>query len=219
MNRALLDEFRWFAEASRAPRIRPIRQFAEEVIVIPEGLREGTKYRAHVFAWQGLWLDAIDSERWRRFVLTAGVQGGKTLVGWVIPVLWHIFERRETFGAGVPTIEQAGLKWQLELLPVINACRELRDLKPITGKGSKGGKFEELTFQHGPTLKFLAAGGGDEKRSSVTLRGTATTEADRLDVAGEASREAAPIYQIEARALSFEKMARFYAECTDAVSH
>jgi hypothetical protein len=60
----------------------------------------------------------------------------------------------------------------------------------------------------------LSGHGGDEKRSSITLRGSAVTEADRLDSAGEASREAAPIYQIEARSASFEDDARFYAECT-----
>lgn len=145
------------------------------------------------------------------------MQGGKTLVGWVIPILFHIFERKENFGAGVPTGEQAGDKWKLELLPAIDASPKFRALKPVHGKGSKGGKFEAAEFKHGPTLKFLSGHGGDEKRSSITLRGSAVTEADRLDTAGEASREAAPIFQIEGRSASFEDEAVFYAECTSTI--
>lgn len=213
-----IDEIRWLLSASRAQRIRPIRQFAEEEVIIPEGLHEGTKYRADTLPWQRLYLDEIDSGHWSRFVLTACVQGGKTLVGWVIPILWHIFEWKENFGCGVPSMEQAGDKWRLELLPAIDASPKFRALKPTHGKGSKGGKFEAAEFRHGPTLKFLSGHGGDDKRSSITLGGSAVTEADRLDSGGEASREAAPIYQIEARAASFGDDARFYAECTSTIT-
>lgn len=213
-----IDEIRWLVRASRAQKIRPIRQFAEEEIIIPEGVHEGTRYRADTLPWQRLWLDEIDSGRWNRFILTACVQGGKTLVGWVVIILWHIFEWKENFGAGVPNMDQAGDKWRLELLPAIEKNPRLRELLPDHGAGSKGGKFEALEFKHGPTLKFLSGKGGDEKRSSITLRGSAVTEADRLDHAGEASREAAPIYQIEGRSASFEDNARFYGECTSTIT-
>lgn len=218
LKKNVVDEIRWLISASRAQRIRPILEFAEQEIVIPEGLHEGTRYRADTIPWQRLWFEAIDSGQWSRYVLTACVQSGKTLVGWVIPVLWHIFEWKENFGAGVPSMDLAGDKWRLELLPAINASVRFRPLKPIAGRGSKGGDFEAIEFRHGPTLKFLSGHGGDEKRSSITLRGSAVTEADRLDSAGETSREAAPIYQIEGRSASFEDRARFYAECTSTIT-
>lgn len=217
-NRQTIEEIRWLVAASRAQRIRPILEFAEQEIVIPEGLHEGTRYRADTLPWQRLWFEAIDSGKWSRFILTACVQGGKTLVGWVIPILWHLFEWKENFGAGVTSIDLAGDKWKLELLPAIDASPKFRALKPLTGRGSRGGSFEMIEFQHGPVLKFLSGGGGDEKRSSITLRGSAITEADRLDTAGEASREAAPIYQIEGRSASFEDRARLYAECTTTIT-
>jgi hypothetical protein len=212
-----IAEFHWLLESARVPRLRSIREFAEQDVVIPEGRYEGMKYRVQRMPWQGLWLDAVDSGRWRRFVLTACVQGGKTFVGWNLPILYHIFELRENFGAGLPSMDMAIDKWKLELEPIIDASPKLRAQKPETGRGSRGGRFEALTFQHGPTLKFLSGHGGDEKRSGTTLRGSAVTEADRLDAAGEASREAAPIYQIEARSLSYEEQGRFYAECTSTI--
>ena len=101
-----------------------------------------------------------------------------------------------------------------EIRPVIAANPRFRPLLPEHGKGSKGGLFESLTFQHGPDLTFLSGKGGDEKRSGITSRVVAVTEGDRLDEAGEASAEAAPIYQMEARTASFGRDARFYVECT-----
>jgi hypothetical protein len=219
-----IEELRFLLRAAQAPRIRPILEFAEQELILPEGKHEGTRYRASTLPWQKLWLSEIDrtnadgSARWRRFVLTACVQGGKTLVGWVLIILWHIFEWKENFGAGVPSGDQSFDKWRLELLPAIKKNPKFRAELPERGKGSKGGQFEAIEFKHGPTLKFLTGHGGDEKRSSITLRGSAVTEADRLDTAGEASREAAPIKQIENRSASFEDDARFYAECTSTIT-
>lgn len=204
--------------ASRAPRIRGIRQWCEEELVIPEGFREGSRYRADTLPWQGLWLDEIDSGNWNRFVLIACVQGGKTLVGFVAPCLWHLFEWREPVLLGIPQMEMAGLKWRKELRPAIAANPKFRDLLPEHGRGSKGGSFESLTFGHGPDLSFLSGKGGDEKRSGITARVVSVTEADRVDDAGEDSEEAAPIFQMEARIASFEGDSRFYAECTRTTS-
>lgn len=189
-------------------------EFAQAELVVPEGKHKDERWRPETLPWQRLWFEAIDSGNWRRHFLTACVQGGKTFVGWVAIVLWKLFEHRVNWGAGVPTGDVAHDKWRLELEPAINANPQFRALLPEAGRGSQGGEFESITFQHGVTLKFLTGHGGDEKRSSITLAGSAVTEADRLDVAGEASREAAPIYQIEARALASGEDAQFYAECT-----
>lgn len=209
-----LAELRWLVRASRAPRIRPLREWAEAEFVIPEGAREGTRFRAATLPWQGLWLDEIDSGRWTRFVLIAPVQGGKTLVGWNMPIMWYLFEWREPVLAGIPQMEMAAAKWRKELLPAIAANPQFRALLPEHGKGSRGGMFESLTFGHGPDLTFLSGKGGDEKRSGITSRVVCVTEADRVDDAGESSDEAAPIYQMEARIASYAEDARFFAECT-----
>lgn len=218
VRRATVDEMRFLIRAGRTPRIRPILQFAEEELVIPEGVHEGSRFRSRTLPWQRLWLAEIDRGIWNRFFLTACVQNGKTLVGWVLPILWHVFERRENWGAAVPSMDVAYDKWRLELLPAILRNPRFRKLLPDRGRGSQGGVFESITFRNGVTLKFLSGHGGDEKRSSITLAGSAITEADRMDEAGERSREAAPVYQIEARSASYGAQARLYAECTPTVT-
>jgi len=125
-----------------------------------------------------------------------------------------LFEMREPVLAGIPQMEMASAKWRKELRPAIHANPKFRTLLPEQGKGSRGGMFESVTFAHGPDLTFLSGKGGDEKRSGITSRVVVVTEADRVDVAGESSSEAAPIYQMEARLASFGDDARFFAECT-----
>lgn len=211
---ALVAEFRSFAATSRAPRIRPFEQWLGEELVIPEGRYKGSRFRFDTLPWTRLWAREIDSGRWRRFVALGCVQGGKTLVCFVAPLAWHLFEHCEPVGIGLPDLKMGGLKWEKEIEPVIEAHPVWRELRPTRGRGSEGGEFNYLEFQNGASLEILIGGGGDANRSGTTLRVVVVTEADRADEASETSREAAPIHQMEARTLSFEADARFYAECT-----
>lgn len=198
---------------ARAPRLRTMRQFAEQEIVIPDGPYKGFKFSVERQPHVRIWFDQIDSQRWRRHVLTGPVQSGKSLIGFIIPALYHLFEHRETVILGLPSMEIAQDKWKVDIEPVIRASR-YRDLIPSTGAGSRGGEFESIQFRNGAVLKFMSGGGSDKKRSAFTSRVLIVTETDGLDEAGDASREADPLRQLEARTASYGEKARIYLECT-----
>lgn len=209
----LRDEFRWLSANWRAPRLRTITEFAEQEIVIPEGPFEGRKFRVARQPYAGLLFREIESGRWRRFAMYGPVQSGKTLSAFIVPLLYHLFEVKETVICGVPTMDVAYDKWHEEILPVILRTRYAKEL-PQDGRGSRGGSFESITFQHGPTLKFMSGRGRDEKRSAFTARVVVVTEADKFDVAGEASKETDPIGQLIARTEAYGDLSRIYMECT-----
>ena len=211
------DEWLWAAEQSRAPKLLGLREFAEEEIRIPEGKYRGRRFRVWRQPYTGLLYDAIDSGRWQRFIVLGCVQSGKSFSGWVIPTMHHLFCYKESLISGVPTEAVAKKKWYKELRKTILASR-FSDLLPAGGAGSRGGFAEEIAFRHGPTLTFTSGKGGDEKRSSDTTRVVVATETDKMDTAGQVSRETGPIHQLEARMLSYDDdQRRFYGECTVSI--
>jgi hypothetical protein len=171
------------ASAARIQRLRMMRQFAEQELVLPTGPHQGERFKVRTQPWTGLWLDAVDSGQWRRTNTTGVSQGGKTLIGSALPVMYHLFECRETVIYGAPTLEMAFDKWQQDVLPVIQASR-YREFLPDKGAGSKGGKAVSIQFKHGPTLRFMTGGGGDKVRAGFTSRVVVITETDGLDEAG-----------------------------------
>lgn len=86
----------------------------------------------------------------------------------------------ETVILGVPDMEMASDKWQLDILPVIERSR-FRDLLPKRGAGSRGGRVETIHFRHGATLKFMSGGGSDKSRAGFTSRVVVITETDGMD--------------------------------------
>lgn len=213
--RRLREEFAAFFAAARAPRFRSMGEFAQaEIIAPPGGPRPGLPINFDDQPWPRLWFAEVDSERFVYHALVAMVQGGKTLAGWVIPAMYYLFERQENVGCGIPQMEMAWDKWSRDLLPVIRASRYAH-LIPTTGLGSKGGKFESITFTNGVTLKFLSARGSDAKRSGITFRILVMTEVDKYDEAGESSRETNPVAQMIARLESHPMLnTRVFLECT-----
>ena len=162
----------------------------------------------------------MDSGRWTRIFCTGCVQSGKSLICYVVPICYHLFEVVETTIAGAPTQDVNHDKWDKEIKPIILSSPGLRGLLPTKGPGSREGigNLESIKFEHGPELKFMSAGGGDEKRSSYTSRVVVMTEVDKMDQAGEASRETDPVSQMEARANSWDVLERqTYGECTVSI--
>ncbi len=201
-------------KSARIRRRRTIRQFAEEEIVLPTGPHQDERFRVDRQPWFGPWFDAIDNIAWRRFFLTGIGQGGKTLGGSALPVIWHLFEWQETVVYGGPTLDMAADKWQQDVLPIIEKTH-YRELMPSQGGGSRGGKAPvSIQFRHGPTLRFMTGGGGDKVRAGFTARVAIVTDVDGLDEAGASSRETDKVSQIEARTNAYGDRARFYGECT-----
>ena len=211
----LLDEFRWLSEHARAPRLRTMEQFAEEEMVLPPtGRYGGRPFRCDRQPFTRLWLREIDSGRWRRHWCTGPTQSGKTTTGSNLPVMYHLFERRETVIYGLPSMELAKDKWEDDIRPAIEACPQFRDLLPLRGGGSKGGATARIEFRNGAILRFMSAGGGDKTRAGKTTRALVMTEVDGFDEAGSASRESDKVEQMEARLRGWDLDATLYAECT-----
>jgi len=207
------DDLRWFLQHARPRRVRSLRHFAEQEIVIPDGPFQGRRFRCDRQPYTGLWFDAVDTGNWSRCVATGPTQSGKTLAGFVIPLLYHLFEIGETVICGLPDMDMAIDKWREDILPAIEQSR-FRDLMPRQGGGSRGGRVESLQFLNGATLKFMSGGGGDKSRAGFTSRVVVITETDGMDRPGAASRESDKITQLEARTRAYGSRKRVYMECT-----
>ncbi len=213
MTAAISEAVHRISDLARVRRVRSMREFAESEIILPTGPYQGLRFNTKRQPWTRLWWDAIDSGQWRRFLLTGPSQAGKTLNGSAIPVMYHLFERRETVIYAAPTLDMAEDKWREDIRPLIMSSR-YRDLMPASGAGSKGGLVSSIQFKHGPTLRFMTGGGDDKVRAGFTSRVVVVTEVDGLDEAGGSSREGDKLSQLEARTNAFEDRARIYLECT-----
>ncbi len=201
---------------ARPQRLRSMREFAEHEIVIPDGPFEGRRFSCHRQPYTAEWFRLVDSKNWIRHVATGPTQSGKSLSAFVIPTLYHLFEYGETVICGLPDMDMASDKWQEDFLPAIERTR-YRDLLPVKGRGSKGGKVSAIRFRNGTTLRFLSGGGGDKSRAGFTARVLVVTETDGMDTSSDSSREADKITQLEARTRAYGARRRIYMECTVSV--
>jgi phage terminase large subunit GpA-like protein len=198
--------------------IRPYRsiyQFAEQEIILPDGPYQGQRFRSSRQPAHGAFFNAVDSGSYFRYACTGPQQSGKTLAFVVIPILYHLFERQQTVLFGLPTMEMANDKWKMDIRPAIEASRYAQYL-PRKGAGSGGGTPELIQFANGANLKFITAGGGDEKRAGFTGPVLVVTEVSHLDEVGGKSDEATKLKQMEGRVRAYRAsgQARIYLEST-----
>jgi len=208
-------EARWFTRQARAPRLRTMRAFAEG-LVLPDGPWVGRRFRVERQPYTGHYLDLLDSGLWNRFTAVGPTQSGKTWIAFILPTLYHLFEVEENVICGLPDMDMAADKWNLDLLPAILRS-PYRDLLPRRGLGSKGGKVRSLTFRNGCTLRFMSGGGRDKSRAAFTARVLVVTEADGLDTPGSTSRETDKLKQLEGRTRAYGDHKRIYLECTASI--
>lgn len=201
------------AEAAKAPRLRTILEFAEQEIILPDGPAKGRRFNADRQPYVRLLYDAIASHPWRKKNITGPSQSGKTLCAFVIPIMYYLFEYRENVICGLPDMSMMSDKWHEDIRPAITESR-FHELLPKSGGGSRGGlSGPAVRFRNGATLRFMTGGGGDKSRAGFTSRILVITETDGMDEAGEGSREADKIRQLEARVRAFKKPA-IWQECT-----
>lgn len=198
-----------------APITRSMREFAEQEVRLPNGPFEGRLYNVERQPYAAAWFDLVDSGLWWRHFATGPTQTGKTLTCFVIPIMYHLFERRESVVCGVPSLDMVGDKWNEDIKPVIEASR-YAPLLPATGKGSSGGSPVSVRFQNGTTLRFMTGGGNDKARSAFTAPVLCVTETNGFDVTSETSEEASKLEQLEGRTQAFARFGtrRHYYECT-----
>ena len=211
------DDLTWFIGQCMAPVVRPITQWVEDELILPSGPFRGERYRHRRHPASRLWFESLDSGNWNRFAASGPTQNGKTLMCYVAPILYHLFELQDTVVVGLPTMAMAQDKWTEDLLPAIEASR-FATMLPVNGEGSRGGQVKRaIRFRNDVTLRFMAAGGGDKQRAGYTSRVLAVTETDGMDQAGEDSREADAIEQLEGRTRAYGSSKRVYLECTASV--
>jgi phage terminase large subunit GpA-like protein len=214
------EELQYFLVSARPPRHRTMEEFAEQEFIIPKGEFRGQRLRFSRAPHQRLFFHEVDSGKYSRFAVVGCVQSGKTLMAFVIPILYHIFELKETTICGIPQMDMGGDKWRAELLPSIKAASQFSRYLPTVGRGSRAGvsNLESIQFTNGAELKFMSGQGGDEKRSGYTSRVLAITEVDKMDESRESSRETDPISQMCSRLDSYTaRKRRIYLECTVSI--
>ena len=196
-----------------APRVRTLTEFAEAEIVLPTGPLEGERFCANRHPAARLLFGELDKDRWRRALVTGPNQDGKSLLGFVIPTMYVLFELRQTVVAGVPSLDLVADKWNEDLLPAIAASRYKRYL-PQRGKGSRGGDSARFEFGNGVTLRFMTGGGDDQSRAGFATSRLHVTELEGFDKVGSNSREGTKIDQLRRRLLAFGEQAREIDEST-----
>ena len=206
------------AARARPTRRRSLREWVEQEIRLTTGPHAGRRFRTTRQPIAGLILDALDDRRYNRSALSGPVQSGKSLLGFVAPILYHICELREDVVVGVPDLDMSGDKWRRDILPVLLATR-YRDIVPRVGAGSRNaGRIVSIEFTNGAALRFMSAGGGDKSRAGYTARVACLTEVDGYDEAGGGSDETDKVSQIEARTEAHGPDRRVYMECTVSTS-
>lgn len=209
-----LDDSKRLIGAFRRRRFRTLAQFAEDEIVVPSGPHANERLRLSTQPFSRLLYDEIDSGKYSEIVVTGPSQTGKTLLAWVVPMLFHLFEICETVIAAVPDGDMIRDKLEQDIEPVLRRTRYWRYM-PAIGKGSKGGNASLIAFKNGAQLRWMTAGGSDKRRAGFTARVVCMTETDGFDVRTSTSSEASKIAQIEARTRSYPRnLRRIYKECT-----
>lgn len=212
--RTVMRQVRQSYRNAMAPRLRSLLDFALEEITIPDGQYQGRKFNVERQPVGALFLAAAGSGQWPRVNATGTSQSGKTFHCSLIPLIWHLFEYRETVVFGLPDMDMARDKWREDILPAIESTR-FRDELPSRGAGSLGGTPGAIRLKNGATLRFMSGGGGDKSRAGFTTRVLIITETDGFDDISASSREGDKISQLEARQASYDpKLRRTYFECT-----
>lgn len=200
-----------FHDAAIPPQMRSIRQFAEQEVVLPTGPFEGYRFSAARQPVHGLILDEYDSGRWTRFALTGPAQSGKSLIAFIIVLMYYLFEVKCDVILGIPDGNLAADKWRDDILPVIEKSR-YASLLPKRGAGSKGGKSLAVKFGNGRVLRFMT--GNSKGIRSKTAMVDINTEIDQMQKALGKSKESDPLRMLEARTNAFGNAARVFNECT-----
>lgn len=211
-----------FASAIRNGIRRPPRSFRQwltEEFVVPDGPRSGERFRFESQPITRLWVDAIDSRKYTEHVYSGPSQSGKSMIGYVAPLLYHCAELAESVVFGVPMEEMAADKWIADIRPVLDASSRLRRLLPKRGPGSAGGQIKDrVVLANSAFLKIATAGGSDQGKAGFTSRVVCITEAARFSRSSKTSTETDPLRQLQARMRAYDVMERVtYIEGTKTI--
>ena len=173
------------------PAPMPLEQFAR-TMRLPDGPATGQLWDPASEPAQRLWIEAVASKRWNRFVHVAPSQRGKTLAAILLLWLHAVTQRRQQVGYVMPNLNKLEQNWEGKIKPAIEGTGFGAWL-PSKGPGSKGGKPAVLTMRDPVTglvaarSYFMAMGGGGRESalSSVSPLLLLVDEADDAANAGQ----------------------------------
>lgn len=192
----------------RTRKVRTIREFAEQEIILPEdgGPFEGQPFSVDRQPFVELLWDELMSGDWSEAFITGCVQSGKTLTAFVILLLYMILELRKSPIAAIPDGTMISDKWTVDIEPVFEANHKLKGLLPEKGPGSKGGAPKTyVRLRNGRQIKFLTKGGSDQSKAGYTAPYIVVTEAAGWGQGTETSKESSPLDQVRGRQMSASK--------------
>lgn len=191
------------AEAIRKGVSKPPRSFRDWLLnefTLPDGPHKNKRFKFEYQPITKLWVDEIDSGRWVEHIFTGPSQSGKSLSGYVAPLLYHATELGEKVVFAVPIDEMAVDKWEDDIRPTMEASPRMRRLLPKRGPGSGGGTIRDrVILSSGVILKIMAAGGSDQSKAGFTARVLCATEAAAFGESTSSSVEGDPLRQLLAR--------------------
>lgn len=213
------EDMLWFFSEACAPKRRTMRQFAEEEIILPPpGPFAGYRFSCERQPYAKIFFEVVESGQFNRFFATGPIQSGKSMLAFVIPILYYLFEHNETVFMGVKDKKMGTAKWEKDIKPVFERTR-YSHLMPTKGAGSRGGEIESIEFTNGATLKIMFPGVGDKNISAHTSRIVVATEIDGWDKITDARKVSDPITELENRTKAFGNKKRFFGECTLTDKH
>lgn len=208
--------FRNFLKRSKSRRVRSIQEWAEDVVIIPTGPYAGRKFKLSRQPFAQLLYREFSNPHWHEYAITGPTQTGKSFLGFALPVVWTLCEKKEDAIIAGPTMEILADKFKRDIVPIMESSG-YGHLIPKKGGGSKGGTPTRIDLTNGSVLKLMSFEGGDKSKASFTCSNIFMTEVDGAKVS-TTSDEANPLEQIKGRARATERAERFIMyECT--VSH
>lgn len=158
---------------------------------LPDGPHQGDFFRPETEPAQMHLVKAMDSGKWRRFVIIAPSQRGKTTVAVLMPWLHAVAEAGVAVGFIMPNLDKLAQNWEGKLKPAIIGSGFGAWL-PTKGPGSKGGRPAALAMVNPLTGKtvvtyFMAGGTGSRETSlsAVSPARLAIDEADDFEDSGQ----------------------------------
>ena len=200
--------FSRYAQVAKSKPVRTLAQFAEEEIVLPRdgGPFEGQMFRVDRQPFARLLWDELDSRQWAEAFVFGCIQSGKTLLAFVIPLVYMVVELHKGPIAAIPDGSMIADKWSVDIEPVFQANDSLQKLLPEKGPGSKGGTPKSFVkLRNGLPLKFITKGGSDQSKAGYTAPFIVLTEAAGWSEGTETSKESSPLDQVRGRQMSASK--------------
>ena len=90
-NLRLKLEWEEFLKKARPQRLRSMADWACDEIYLPDGPFEGQRFKLDRQPHARIWFEEAMDPHWMNRVITGPSQSGKSLIGFVIPVLYHLF--------------------------------------------------------------------------------------------------------------------------------